>query len=158
MRFHVGSDHGGVMLLDVLVAELAQWGLPVLSRSGPAVASERVDYPNIAVQVCQRVLQDRQGQAADVFGLLVCGTGQGMAMTANKIPGIRAGVVADVFSAQMVRAHNNANVLCLGERVTGVGLAKLLLRGFIDATFEGGRHLNRVELIGSLTRPVGEGS
>ncbi|WP_106090272.1 ribose 5-phosphate isomerase B [Enhygromyxa salina] len=162
MQFHVGSDHGGVTLLDALIAEFEEWGgesgHAVLSRTGPAVATERVDYPSIAVEVCQRVLRDRARGAADVYGLLVCGTGQGVAMTANKIPGIRAGVVADGFSAQMARAHNDANVLCLGERVLGAGLAKLLLREFIEASFEGGRHANRVELIESLTRQHGEGS
>ena len=168
MQFHVGSDHGGVTLLDVLVEQLGEWSFEVLSRCGPATPGERVDYPHVAVEVCQRVLHDRDAGSAEVFGLLVCGTGQGMAMTANKIPGIRAGVVVDVFSAKMIRAHNDANVLCLGERVLGAGLAKLLVRQFIDASFEGGRHAQRVALNGSLTaqpfsprttpRSSGEGS
>lgn len=159
MRFHVGSDHGGVRLLEVLVEELKAWGLPVLSRSGPTDPDERVDYPDIAVEVCRRVLDGREQGQSDVFGLLVCGTGQGMAMTANKLPGIRAGVVADIFSAKMVRAHNDANVLCLGERVLGVGLATALLRQFIDASFEAGRHTARVNLIEShrpKPEPTGE--
>ncbi len=147
MRFHVGSDHGGVELRKVLVDALREWGHAVLSESGPGVPSERVDYPNIAVEVCKRVLKDRRGGAKDVFGLLICGTGQGMAMAANKVPGIRAGVVADGFSAQMIRAHNDAAVLCLGERVLGTELAKHLLRCFVEAEFEGGRHARRVELI-----------
>jgi ribose 5-phosphate isomerase B len=150
MRFHVGSDHGGVELRQVLVEALGKWGCAVLSESGPA-PGEKADYPEVAVEVCQRVLQDRAGGAQDVFGLLVCGTGQGVAMTANKIRGIRAGVVLDGFSAKMLRAHNDANVLCVGERVVGTELAKYLLRQFIDAEFEGGRHARRVALIESLS-------
>jgi ribose 5-phosphate isomerase B len=159
MRFHVGSDHGGVELRRVLVDALREWGHAVLSELGPASANERVDYPDLAVEVCQRVLHDRQAGATDVFGLLVCGTGQGVAMAANKIPGIRAGVVADAFSATMVRAHNDANVLCLGGRVLGTELAKLLLQCFLEAEFEGGRHAQRVALLEQLDRsPVREGS
>lgn len=160
MRFHVGSDHGGVELRQVLVDALREWGHTVLSEYGPASSSDRADYPDIAVEVCDRVLTDRHAGSSDVFGLLVCGTGQGIAMAANKIPGIRAGVVADGFSAQMVRAHNDANVLCLGERVLGTELAKHLLRCFVDTGFEGGRHARRVELIETAARrsKAGEGS
>jgi ribose 5-phosphate isomerase B len=159
-RFHVGSDHGGVELRKALVEALHGWGCPVLSELGPASADERVDYPHVAVEVCERVLRDRSTGASDVFGLLVCGTGQGVAMTANKVEGIRAGVGSDGFSAQMLRAHNDANVLCLGQRVLGPELAKYLLRQFIDAEFEGGRHAERVELMTALTRrgSSGEGS
>jgi len=164
MRFHVGSDHGGFELRKLLVDVLREWGHPVLSESGPAAGDERADYPDVAVAVCERVLRDREvGQAsgADVFGLLICGTGQGMAMAANKLGGIRAGVVVDGVSATMIRAHNDANVLCLGERVLGPELAKHLLRAFIDAEFEGGRHARRVELIergSALGETAGEGS
>ncbi|HVH98207.1 MAG TPA: ribose 5-phosphate isomerase B [Enhygromyxa sp.] len=163
MRFHVGSDHGGVELRKVLVDTLREWGHVVLSELGPASASERVDYPNLAVEVCGRVLRDREAGKSDVFGLLVCGTGQGVAMAANKIAGIRAGVVTDGFSAQMVRAHNDANVLCLGERVLGTELAKHLLRCFIGAEFEGGRHAQRVAMLEGLDAAcaalrTGEGS
>lgn len=150
-QFHVGSDHGGAELRKILVAALREWSCPVLSDLGPANGDERVDYPRLAVDVCERVLRDRNAGATDVFGLLVCGTGQGVAMTANKIAGIRAGVVSDGFSAKMIRAHNDANVLCLGERVLGTELAKYLLRQFIDAEFEGGRHRDRVELMAALT-------
>ncbi|NVB41647.1 ribose 5-phosphate isomerase B [Pseudenhygromyxa sp. WMMC2535] len=157
MRFHVGSDHGGVALRAVLIEALEGWEQPVLSVSGPATTDERADYPNVAVEVCRRVVEARSDGAEDVFGLLICGTGQGMAMTANKLPGIRAGVVADAFSAKMIRAHNDANVLCLGERVLGTELAKLLLRAFIDTEFEAGRHARRVELIASAGTGPGGG-
>lgn len=136
----VGSDHGGVLLLDALVEHLGSRGIKIIERHGPASAQTRADYPDVAQTLCKQVLE-----TPGSFGLLVCGTGQGMAMSANKIPGIRAGVVADAFSAQMLRAHNNANVLCLGERVLGVSLAKLLVDQFVDTPFEEGRHATRVQ-------------
>ncbi len=153
MRFHVGSDHGGVTLRKQLIAALRDWGITVISESGPEPGGESVDYPDIAHEICHRVLRDR-AEHDDVFGLLVCGTGQGMAMSANKLAGIRAGVVGDPFSARMIRVHNDANVICLGERVLGNELAKLLLREFVDARFEAGRHARRVA---KLER-AGEGS
>lgn len=151
MRFHVGSDHGGVELRRCLVDALAAWEIPLLSEVGPATAADKADYPRIAAEVCARVQRERAAGHDDVFGLLVCGTGQGVAMAANKRAGIRAAVVADVFSAKMARAHNDANVLCLGERVLGVELAKELLRAFVATSFEGGRHARRVEQIEERT-------
>ena len=139
MRLYVGSDHGGVELRQALLAHAEQAGHEVLAVVGPASASDSVDYPDIAKQVCAKVLADPGS-----FGLLVCGTGQGVAMTANAIPGIRAGVVADVFSARMTRQHNDANVLCLGGRVLGIGLATDIFDAFAHAQFEGGRHARRV--------------
>lgn len=153
MRFHVGSDHGAVSLRKLLVATLRDWDIPVLSEVGPDLPSESVDYPDVVHEVCHRLVRDRVGHD-DVFALLVCGTGQGMAMTANRVPGVRAGVVADPFSARMIRQHNDANVICMGERVVGSGLAQLLLREFVDARFEGGRHTRRVAKI----ERAGEGS
>ena len=156
MQFHVGSDHGGVALREVLVETLRAWEVPVLSQVGPQAPGEKADYPDVARELCARVLAGE----GEVCGLLVCGTGQGMAMTANKVRGIRAGVVGDVFSAKMIRAHNNANVICLGERVLGTELAKSLLRAFIDAQFEGGRHAHRVAGIGQAgqAEQAGQGS
>jgi ribose 5-phosphate isomerase B len=142
MRLHVGSDHAGIELRRELVAALQSWGHEVASETGPAVASESVDYPDIAATVGAKV----RGEPGSL-GLLVCGTGQGVAMTANKLQGIRAAVVLDPFSAQMAREHNDANVLCLGARVCGGELAKVLLRTFLEATFAGGRHARRVAKI-----------
>ena len=139
-RFHLGSDHGGVKLRGELAVTLADDGHTIASTAGPAAADQKADYPDVAVEVCRRVLAD-DGSC----GLLVCGTGQGMAMTANRIPGIRAAVVGDIFSARMARAHNDANVLCLGQRVLGSELAKALAREFATASFEGGRHQRRVD-------------
>jgi ribose 5-phosphate isomerase B len=152
MRFHVGSDHGGVVLRKLLIAALREWDVAVVSEHGPADASESVDYPDVAAEVCRRMLRDR-AESPDTFALLVCGTGQGMAISANKLAGVRAGVVADPFSARMIRVHNDANVICLGERVLGSELAKLLLREFVTARFEGGRHARRVEKIEACGEP-----
>lgn len=138
----VGADHGGVLLLNALVEHLGERKVEIQARFGPTEAGSRVDYPDVAQELCAAL---KSSSAAGTFGLLVCGTGQGMAMSANRVPGIRAGIVMDAFSAQMLRAHNNANVLCLGERVVGVSLAKLLLDNFLDTPFEGGRHAGRVE-------------
>jgi len=139
MRLHVGSDHGGVALRQALIEHARAAGHTVVSEVGPESAAQSVDYPDIAREVCTAVLGD-----SGAFGLLVCGTGQGVAMTANAIPGIRAGVVSDVFSARMTRSHNDANVLCLGARVLGGGLAAEIFDAFAAAEFEGGRHARRV--------------
>lgn len=139
LRFHVGSDHGGVELRQLLVAHAREQGHEIASEEGPASSSESVDYPDVAKTVAARVAGD-----AGSLGLLVCGTGQGVAMTANKQPGIRAAVIADSFSARMARAHNDANVLCFGQRVIGPGLARDLFDAFAAGAFEGGRHARRV--------------
>ena len=146
--FIVGSDHGGVSLRETLCEHLRTLGVEVASTLGPPDASSSVDYPDVAGEVCRAVLE-RPGS----FGLLVCGTGQGMAISANKVPGIRAGVVSDPFSARMLRAHNDANVLCVGERVLGTELAKVVLDAFVAQDFEGGRHQRRVSKI----EPAGAG-
>ena len=151
LRFHLGSDHGGVTLREFLADELRKSGHEVVSTSGPAPGGDSVDYPDVAKQVCDLVKDD-----AGSFGLLVCGTGQGMAMTANAVPGIRAGVVSDVFSARMTREHNDANVLCLGERVLGTELAREILDAFTRASFEGGRHQRRVSKIETAEGPPGK--
>lgn len=142
MRFHVGSDHAAVELRKHLIGVLRERGHEVASEVGPASADERTDYPDVGVEVCRRLRADEGS-----MGLLVCGTGQGMAMTANKLPGIRAAVCSDEFSAKMARAHNDANVLCMGQRVLGLGTATSVLEAFLGGAFEGGRHAKRVAKI-----------
>lgn len=146
----IGCDHGGLQLLSTLIEHLQARDIRLVARFGPTQAGDRVDYPDVAGQVCRRLLQP-QPEEGPSFGLLVCGTGQGMAMSANRISGIRAGVVSDCFSAQMLVAHNNANVLCLGERVVGPSLAKCLLDAYLGATFEQGRHSQRVTKMMALS-------
>lgn len=137
MRILTGSDHGGLSLKKLLVERLRAQGHEVVDVGTDSTAS--CDYPDFAVPVARGVAAGK----AD-FGLLVCGTGQGMAMTANRVPGVRAAVVADVFTAKATRQHNDANVLCLGERVIGAGLAGEIVDAFLAAQFEGGRHTGRL--------------
>ncbi|MCH9681881.1 MAG: ribose 5-phosphate isomerase B [Deltaproteobacteria bacterium] len=145
MRVYVGNDHGGVSLRQPLLKWLGEHGHEVVATEGPAQSGESVDYPDIAAVVCRKVLADPGS-----YGLLVCGTGQGMAISANHVPGIRAALVSDVFSARMAREHNDANVVCMGERVLGPGLAVDLLAAFCAATFAGGRHARRVGKIEAI--------
>ena len=149
MRIFIGSDHAGIDLRRELAAALATFGHELAEELGPAAATDSVDYPDIAVAVCDRVRAE-----PGALGILVCGTGQGMAMAANKQRGIRAAVVLDPFSAAMAREHNDANVLCLGARVAGVELAKVLVRAFLDARFAGGRHARRVDKLHGPSGPA----
>lgn len=134
----IASDHAGFSLKSALVQHLESRGVTV-QDFGPAEAT-RCDYPDFAHAICEAIQQETI-QA----GVLICGTGIGMSMTANKHVGIRAAVVSDVFSARATKQHNNANVLCLGERVVGVGLAQDILDAWVTATFEGGRHQGRID-------------
>ena len=136
----VAADHAAVALTAELVAELGRLGHEALDL-GPFDTTS-VDYPDYATKVTGAVTS---GQAA--LGVLLCGTGLGMAITANKVHGIRAALCRTEFEARMSRQHNDANVLCLGARVTGGGLALEILKAFLSASFEGGRHAARVEKI-----------
>ncbi|TPV92332.1 MAG: ribose 5-phosphate isomerase B [Myxococcales bacterium FL481] len=143
VRVHLGNDHGGVPLRDVVQQVVEALGGSIPSCAGPETATDSVDYPDVAASVAARVVDDPQS-----FGLLICGTGQGVAMTANRFAGVRAGVVADTFSARMLREHNDANVLCLGARVVGPGLAADIVRTFLATPFSGdARHRRRIEKI-----------
>lgn len=140
---YLASDHGGFRLKEDLRAHLDRLGLTVVDL-GPARA-ESCDYPPFAHAVCRRVLTD-----PDSLGILVCGTGLGMSMAANRLPGIRAALCTSEYAARMTREHNDANVLCLGERVTGPGLAVSITETFLATEFQGGRHQRRIELIETL--------
>ncbi|MDP2306357.1 MAG: ribose 5-phosphate isomerase B [Pseudomonadota bacterium] len=137
MRIVVGSDHAGLVLKDHLAVRLRAQGHEVEDVGTNSSAS--CDYPDLANAVGSALTSGRVD-----FGILVCGTGQGMAMTANRISGIRAAVLSDTFSARSTRAHNDANVLCLGQRVVGSGLAEDIVDAFLNTPFEGGRHAGRV--------------
>lgn len=143
LRIATGSDHAGFALKQVLVAHLREGGFEVQDLG--THAAERCDYPDYGAAVARRVAEG----GADL-GLLVCGSGIGMSMAANKVPGVRAAVVSDCFSARATRQHNNANILCMGERVVGIGLACDILDAFLGASFEGGRHAQRVAKITAL--------
>lgn len=135
----IGSDHAGVALKTLLAEHMRGRGIEVRDLGPDTTAS--VDYPDYAKAVCAEVL------ARQVPGVLICGTGVGMSMAANRTPGIRAAVCALDFQAVMSRRHNNANVLCLGERITGPGMAVHILDIFLDTQFEGGRHSRRIDKI-----------
>ena len=143
----VASDHGGVELKQELVSALKEWGWEVDDLG--VHDAQSVDYPKYAAAVASRVKAD-----SALLGLLVCGTGQGMCMCANKVAGVRAALCSDVFSARMARQHNDANVLCLGGRVLGSELARTVLRAFLESSFDGGRHARRLDLM----RQIEDGS
>jgi len=144
MKWIAGADHAGRELKRQLVEVLRQLGDDV--EDVGTHSSESVDYPDYAAVVARRVA------SGEGRGLLVCGTGIGMAMAANKVPGVRAAVVTDPFTARVARAHNDANVMAVGERVTGIGVAEEALRAFRDTEFDGGRHARRVAKVDDLDR------
>lgn len=139
----IGSDHGGYALKQEIMEYLRQIGVEFEDLGCYEPVS--VDYPDIAKKVCARVTE---GTAK--LGILVCGTGIGMSICANKIKGIRAAQCADTFSARMTRCHNNSNVLTLGGRTVGPELAKDIVKEFLTAEFEGGRHQTRIDKIMEL--------
>ncbi len=143
MRVAIGSDHGGFFLKKIVVALVAELGHEVDDVG--CVNGESVDYPQFAEQVCEKV----RSQNAD-RGILICGTGIGMSMAANKHASIRAALCSEQYTARMSREHNDANVLCLGERVTGPGVAEDVVRTWLATPFEGGRHQRRIELFSTL--------
>jgi ribose 5-phosphate isomerase B len=139
----VGSDHAGYALKEQLAGELRDLGHEVLDLG--AHSPERVDYPDFGAAVGRAVV----GGDAEL-GLCVCGSGIGIAMAANKVPGVRAATVHDATSARLTRQHNDANVICLGERLIGPEVASEALRAWLDAEFEGGRHAGRVDKLSGL--------
>jgi ribose 5-phosphate isomerase B len=139
------SDHAGLNLRAEGIKAARARGVEV-EDLGPYTA-ESVDYPDFAVRVGEAV-----GAGRARFGLLVCGTGIGICIAANKLPGIRAALCRTEYEARMARAHNDANVLCLGERVTGVGLGAAIVEAFLATPFEGGRHARRVAKLDALDR------
>lgn len=151
MKVIVGSDHGGFLLKSVVVKDLQALGHEVFDAG--THTADSVDYPDIAKD-CARLVAE--GEYAR--GILVCGTGVGISIAANKVAGVRAACVSDTFSARMARAHNDANVLCFGERVVGPGLAGELVKAFLETSFEGGRHERRVDKIRQLDAKMGGGS
>lgn len=139
-RVSVGADHAGWELKDALEAVLKTLDIEVVDHG--TMGSDSVDYPDFAHLVAADVTSGRCQ-----LGLLVCGTGMGMSMAANRHPGIRAAPCSESFSASMTRRHNDANVLCLGARVVGPGIAEEILRTFLSTEFEHGRHARRVSKI-----------
>jgi len=140
MKLAIGSDHAGLVLKREVRRALDECQLAV--EDFGTHSEDSVDYPDFAARVAQAV---SRGDCA--LGVLVCGTGIGMSIAANKVRGVRAAVCTTEFEARMARAHNDANVLCLGSRVVGAGLATQIVEAFLDQRFEGGRHERRVQKI-----------
>jgi ribose 5-phosphate isomerase B len=141
----IGADHAGFPLKETVRAWLLARGLPVLDMGTHSTAS--VDYPDYAALVANAVVAGNASR-----GVLVCGTGIGMAIAANKIGGIRAAQCSDVESARMSRQHNDTNVLALGARTTAPELALSILEVWLEAAFDGGRHVRRIEKIAGIER------
>jgi ribose 5-phosphate isomerase B len=139
LKVAIGCDHGGLDLKDTVKAVLIELGHEIDDQG--CNSPESVDYPNFANAVSSLV---KDGTCER--GILICGTGIGMSMAANRIPGIRAALCHEMFSARMSREHNDANILCLGARVIGQGLAAEIVRTWMTIDFAGGRHQRRIEM------------
>ena len=135
----IGSDHGGFNLKNSIVKYLESNGFEVLDLG--CYSPESCDYPVVAQAVANEVLSSGEK------GILICGTGIGVSIAANRFSGIRASHCTDTFTARMTRMHNDSNILCLGERITGVGLALDIVDIWLNTPFEGGRHQKRIDMI-----------
>lgn len=140
MKFYIATDHAGIDLKDYTVELLKEKGHEVVDM-GP-FSKTRVDYPDYAHKVAKAVLADSIAQ-----GILICGSGIGMSMAANRHAGIRAALCHDAYTATVARGHNDANILCFGERIIGKGVAESIIDAWIAGSFDGGRHCGRVEKI-----------
>lgn len=139
MKIAIGCDHGGIDLKNIIVPLLDKLGHEISDQGTDS--AESVDYPQFAASVCDKVVSNECDR-----GILVCGTGIGMSMAANRNKEIRAALCHDIFTARMSREHNNANILCLGARVIGPGLAEEIVKSWLDTDFAEGRHLRRIEM------------
>ncbi|EKS4343337.1 ribose 5-phosphate isomerase B [Clostridium sporogenes] len=137
MKIALGSDHAGLPLKNEIIKHLEGKGIEI--KDFGTYTKESCDYPDYAQNVAEKVVAKEFD-----FGILVCGTGIGISIAANKVKGVRAALCSDTFSAHACREHNNANILALGQRVVGVGLALDIVDNFLNAKFQGGRHENRV--------------
>ncbi len=146
MRIAIGADHAGYELKEALRAELEALGDEVADFG--THSTESCDYPDIAIPLARAVAAGEHD-----LGVLICSNGVGPSIAANKVPGVRAALCHDVFSARRAREHVDANVLCMGAWAIGRGVASEVLRAFREATFEGGRHQRRLDKIAAIERP-----
>ena len=145
MKIAIGCDHGGLEHKNAIAEHLRERGFEV--EDFGIYEQKPIDYPEIALKVAKSVAEKE-----NELGILVCGTGIGMSLAANKVKGIRAAAVSEHFSAKYTRLHNNSNILCLGGRVIGVGTALELVDLFVDTEFEGGRHQKRIDMITEIEK------
>ncbi len=144
MRIYIANDHGGVDLKNEIIHYLKTLEYDVINLGTDT--TNAVDYPEYGQAVAKKVIEDEGS-----MGIVICGTGIGISISANKIPGIRCALCNDVFSARATREHNNANILALGARVTGPGLALMIVKEFLDTDFsEDQRHIQRIQKIEKL--------
>lgn len=143
MKIALGSDHAGFPLKEEIIKHLKNKGIGL--EDFGTFSEESIDYPDYALKVAEEVANKNFD-----FGILVCGTGIGISIAANKVTGIRAALCSDTFSAHSCREHNNANILALGQRVVGLGLALDIVDAFLSAEFQGGRHQNRIDKISNI--------
>lgn len=143
MKIAIGSDHGGFYAKEEIIKLLSEGPYEVTDMG--THSTESCDYPDIAHQVGLAVAAGEYD-----LGILICGTGIGVSIAANKVPGVRAALCSDTYSARMAREHNDSNVLCLGARVLGMGLMGDIVKTYLESEFEGGRHARRVGKIESL--------
>lgn len=144
MMIGIGSDHGGYELKESIKEYLTKEGIRYIDYG--TNSPESVDYPDFGKRVADAIIDKEIHR-----GILICGTGIGISITANRMKGIRCALCSDTFSARMSREHNNANILALGGRVIGAGLAEDIVKIFLDTEFEGGRHERRINKIDEIT-------
>ncbi len=145
MKIALGSDHAGFPLKKEIIEHLKNKGLEF--EDFGTFSEESCDYPDYALKVGEQVVNKNCD-----FGILVCGTGIGISIAANKIPGVRAALCGDTFSAHACREHNNANILSIGQRIVGVGLALDIVDNFLFTKFQGGRHQRRIDKIEQIEK------
>lgn len=143
MKVAIASDHGGLRIKEELKSLLDELGLDY--EDFGCNCEESVDYPDYALPVAEKVAAGECDR-----GILICGTGIGMSIAANKVKGIRCALVHDTFSAKATREHNDSNVLAMGERVIGPGLAREIAKVWLETSFEGGRHTRRLDKINNM--------
>ncbi|MBC1625298.1 ribose 5-phosphate isomerase B [Listeria welshimeri] len=143
MKIAIGNDHVGIELKPIIIQFLKELGHEV--EDFGAFTNERTDYPEYGKKVAENVAASK----ADL-GILICGTGVGISIAANKVKGIRAVVCSEPYSAKLSREHNNTNILAFGSRVIGSEMAKMIVQNWLEAEFEGGRHQNRVTMIAGI--------
>jgi ribose 5-phosphate isomerase B len=144
MKLYIACDHAAIEMKDEIAAYLREKGHDVEDLG--INIGEKIDYPVAAEKVARKVVSDNASR-----GILICGTGIGMSIAANKVKGVRAAAVSEVYSAKLTRIHNNSNIICFGARVIGIETAKMIVDAYLEAEFEdGGRHAARVDLITKL--------
>lgn len=150
MKIAVGCDHVGILLKPEIINHLESKGIEVTDLG--AKSTERTDYP-----IYGRAVAESVASGESDLGILICGSGVGISITANKVPGIRAVVCSDPYTAKLSRSHNNTNILAFGSRVVGSELAKMIVDEWLASEFEGGRHQTRIDMISSLEGEVKNG-